>query len=227
MMHEGHRNRVRKKFLETGIDSFEDHEVLELILFYAIPRKNTNEIAHKLLETFGSIPAILDAPIGHLKKVPGMGDSAATFIKLLTAVSRLYLEKQYENLSAPLNEFEAKRKLVAKFVGRNEEAMAMILFDAKGKIVYDGIVSHGSINAVDVYMRKMLELIIFYNASSVLIAHNHPSGLAVPSVNDTEVTKKMSTMFSSIGVDFIDHIVVADGDYVSMKECKIPGIFNN
>lgn len=218
-MHEGHRNRLRDKFLHGGIDGFEDHEVLELLLFYAIPRKNTNNIAHKLLQKFGSLDAVFDSPINLLKTVEGVGESAAIFIKIISNITRLYVERKYVNCKNVLSVQEMNDKLMMKFIGRQEETVAIMLLDAKGKILYEGIVNKGTVNTVDIYMRKIIELIVLYSASAIILAHNHPSGVAVPSRDDIETTTSINNILKSMKVHLIDHIVVADGDYVSMKDC--------
>lgn len=218
-MHEGHRMRLKDKFLLGGIDGFEDHEVLELLLFYAIPRKNTNEIAHKLLEKFGSLDAVFDSPINLLRTVDGVGDSAAIFIKIISNITRLYIERKYVSGKKALKFDEMNNKLMMKFIGRQEETVVVMLLDAKGKILYDGIVNKGTVNAVDLYMRRIIELVVLYNASAIILAHNHPSGVAVPSRDDIETTKAINNILKSMKVNLLDHIIVADGDYVSMRDC--------
>lgn len=223
-IHDGHRERLRKKFLSSGIDSFEDHEILELVLFYIIPRKNTNQIAHALLRDFGSISAIFDAPISRLKEADGIGEKTAVFIKLIGNLSRLYFEKKYNSTDQVLSAQEINYRMIRKFIGRNEEALAMMLFDAKGKVVFEGIVNQGSINGVELYIRKMIELVTLYNASSMVIAHNHPSGVALPSCDDVASTEKIYNLFSIMQVKVLDHIIVADNDCVSLRQAA-PEIF--
>ena len=206
--HGGHRERLRKKFLLGDVDSFEDHEILELALFYAIPRKNTNEIAHNLLGKFGSIAAALDAPINVLKEVPGIGESSAIFIKLLRSLTRLYHEQKYTSDKKCPSMEEINELLVRKFIGRNEEAVAMVLLDSKGKTLFDGVINKGSVNGVDLYVRKMIELVTLYNASSLVMAHNHPSGIAVPSPDDLKSTEKIHDLFRAMSVSLLDHIIV-------------------
>lgn len=218
-MHEGHRTRLKDKFLLGGIDNFEDHEVLELLLFYAIPRKNTNAIAHRLLQKFGSLDAVFDSPLSLLKTVEGVGESTAIFIKIISNITRLYVERKYANSKNALSLEEMKDKLMMKFIGRQEETVAIMLLDAKGKILYEGIVNKGTVNAVDIYMRKIIELIVLYSASSIILAHNHPSGIAVPSNDDVRTTVAINNILKSMKVNLLDHIVVADSDYVSMRDC--------
>ncbi len=106
-----------------------------------------------------------------------------------------------------------------------EETVAIALLDAKGKVIYEGIINKGTVNAVDIYARKIIELIVLYNASSVILAHNHPSGFAIPSVDDIESTAKLNKIFTGMRVNFLDHIIVADGDYVSLRECGVEDVF--
>ncbi len=225
-MHEGHRQRIRKKFISHGLDNFEDHEVLELMLFYAVPRKDTNEIAHRLLNTFGSIPAIFDAPINLLKEVEGIGESVAIFVKLIPELTRLYSERKFSTVNHSMELKSLCDKLSLKFIGRTIEAVAVMLFDAKGKIIYDGIVNKGSVNAVEMYSRKIIELVVLYNACSIILAHNHPSGVAVPSQADVESTRHLSRVLRNMRVTLLDHIIVADDDYVSMRDCGLDEVFN-
>lgn len=222
--HAGHRERLRKKFLLGDIDSFEDHEILELALFYAIPRKNTNEISHNLLNKFGSIPAIFDAPVNALKEVEGMGESSALFIKLICSLTRIYHERKYNSDKRCLSMEEINDILVRKFIGRSEEAVAIVLMDAKGKILFDGVINKGSVNGVDLYVRKMIELVTLYRASSLVMAHNHPSGIAVPSPDDLKSTEKIYDLFRTMSVSLLDHIIVADEDYISLRQ-TFPELF--
>lgn len=222
--HGGHRERLRKKFLLGDIDALEDHEILELALFYAIPRKNTNELAHELLSKFGSIPAVFDAPMNALKEVKGIGESAAIFIKLMRSLTRLYHEQKYNSDKKCLSMEEINKLLVRKFIGRNEEAVAVALLDAKGKILFDGVINKGSVNGVDLYVRKMIELVTLYNASSLVMAHNHPSGIAVPSPDDLKSTEKIYDLFHAMSVALLDHIIVADDDYISLRQ-TFPELF--
>lgn len=224
-MHDGHRSRIRKKFILNGLDNFEDHEILELALFYAIPRKNTNVIAHELLEKFGTVDAIFDAPLNMLKEIEGIGESAAIFIKMISGLARVYMERKFKSNEKATDMSDINNKITLKFIGRMEELVVLVLLDAKGKVIYDGVVNKGTVNAVDIYARKIIELIVLYNASSVILAHNHPSGFAVPSVEDVESTAKLNKVLCSMNVNLLDHIIVADGDYVSLRECGIKDVF--
>lgn len=226
-MHSGHRERVRQKFKKYGTDYFEPHEILELALFYVVRRKDTNAIAHDLIRKFGSISAVFDASEKHLKEIEGISESVATFIKLIPHLSRIYSEDKFMKSKKPLTRQECLDKLSLKFLGRLEEVVAIMLFDAKNKIVFEGIINKGSVNSVGIYVRKILELITNYNAVSIILAHNHPSGIALPSSDDIKATNMVNSLLSGMQVRLIDHIIVADDDYVSMYDCKISDAFEN
>ena len=217
-MHENHRKRVRKRFIDYGIESLEPHEILELILFWSIPRRDTNVIAHKLINKFGSISAVFDAPYKMLLEVDGLGTNSAILLKLIPSLARVYQEDKYL-IDKKVPDLESCcDKLVLKFLGRTDEAVAIMLFDSKGKPIFDGIINTGSVSAVEIYSRRIIELISSYSAASIILAHNHPSGIALPSKEDIISTDKLSLVLKSMGVIFIDHIIVADGDYVSMRQ---------
>ena len=220
--HSGHRQRLKKKFIENGFDVFEPHEALEMYLFYAIPRKDTNPLAHRLLDRYMNIGGVCDAPIDELESEFGLSESAAVFLKMLPEMSRLYNESKisddnvidYENLG---------EKFKAKFIGRTSEAVALMLGDAKGKMLYFNIISKGSINSSDMPIRKIVDLALRHNAKTAFLAHNHPSGTALPSQNDLATTRVIRETLLSIGVDLIDHYIVTDEDFVSLRESGMAG----
>lgn len=215
-IHSGHRQRMRSKFLQSGLDGFEVHESLELLLYYAVPRKDTNPLSHKLIDRFGSLSAVLDAPIDALKEC-GLSENAAILLKLIPQISRIYLDDKFDPGKA-VDIDKVGDKLLHKFVGRDYEAVVLLLMDAKRKEVYCGVISKGSVNSCDLYIRKIIETAMIYNASYAVLSHNHPSGLALPSMADIESTKTVSSALKLVGIRLLDHIVVADDDYVSMYQ---------
>lgn len=215
--HNGHRDRLRKKFLDNSFDSLEIHEVLELMLYYAIPRKDTNPIAHRLIDSFGSISAVFDAPIDKLKE-QGISENCAIYLKLMPQICRIYMEDKHNNADKIIDIDNIGEKLKHKFVGRDYEAVVLLLLDSKHKEVFCGVISKGSVSACEVYVRKIIELAVQYNAKFAVLSHNHPSGVALPSNADIATTKKVYQALRLIDVVLIDHIIVADDDYVSLKE---------
>lgn len=215
--HIGHRDRLRKKFLDNSFDGLEMHEILELMLYYAIPRKDTNPIAHQLIDSFGSISAVFDAPIDKLKE-QGISENCAIYLKLIPQICRLYMDDKHNNTDKIIDVENAGEKLKHKFVGRDYEAVVLLLLDSKHKEVFCGVVSKGSVSACEVYVRKIIELAVMYNAKFAVLAHNHPSGLALPSNDDIYTTGKVFKALKLIQVALIDHVIVADDDYVSLRE---------
>ena len=217
-IHDGHRQRLKQRFLEEGLDNFTDIQVLELLLFYCIPRQDTNPIAHRLLDHFGSLSQVLEASPQQLQKVPGIGGNAATFLSLITEVGRYYQVDRC-NRETVLREMEdCARYLLPFFFGRTVETVYLLCLDAKGKVLGCKEVGQGSVNSAGISVRKIVELALDTNASMVVLAHNHPSGVAVPSHEDVLTTQRIAAALNAVEVQILDHLVVADGDYVSIRQ---------
>ena len=217
-IHDGHRQRLRQRFLEEGLDHFDEIQVLELLLFYCIPRKNTNEIAHALLERFGSVAQVMEAPVAELRKVNGMGENAAVFLALVNAFGRYYQVNRATNMELLSDIEKCGAYLLPKFIGRRNETVFLLCLDAKCKVLSCREVGEGSVNSAAVPIRRIVEMALGVNATSVVLAHNHPSGLAVPSGEDVQTTKHLAMALRSVEIELVDHIVVADGDFVSMVQ---------
>lgn len=224
-VHEGHRARVRKKFLLDGLDGFETHEALEFLLFYCVHMKNTSELAHKLLDAFGSLSAVFDAPYDALRNF-GLSETQAAFLKLIPDISRLYIEDKHNNPDKVIDYDTIGDNILRKFIGRENENVLLLLLDAKGKEVFCGIVAKGSLNNTNLPVRKIVDFSLRYNAKSAIIAHNHPSGVALPSRDDLDATSNIKNALELIGVRLIDHYIVADNDCVSLAQSGIaPALF--
>lgn len=218
-VHDGHRDRVRDKFLHSGLEVFEEHQILELLLFYGIPRKDTNEIAHKLINTYGSFSSVFDAPIETLEDC-GLSKSASVLIKLIPQVCRKYMDDKYENKDKIITSENIAERLMPKFIGLDEENVVLMLLDAKSKELYCGVISQGSVNASEIYTRKVVQLAVKYHSTSAIISHNHPSGIALPSLEDIKSTINLKKALSAVGVRLVDHIIVADTDYISLAQSE-------
>jgi DNA repair protein RadC len=217
-IHDGHRQRLKERFLREGLDNFEQHQVLELLLFYCVPRRDTNPIAHALLERFGSVAQVLEAPAAELMKVPGIGENAATFLTLINDVGRYY---QVNRASVPviLNTVEqCGDYLVPRFYNRRNETVFLLCLDAKCKVLCCKEVGEGSVNSAAIPIRRVVEMALGANATSVVLAHNHPSGLALPSDEDVCTTRRVALALHAVDIPLVDHIVVADDDFVSMVQ---------
>lgn len=221
-MHKGHRERLKRRFLEEGLDNFTDVQVLELLLFYAIPLKDTNPLAHALLAHFGSLSRVLEADVTELKKVPGISDHSATLLALVTELCRYYQVDSAQRVEI-LDSLEACGEyLVPRFFGRTRETVFVLCLDAKCKVICCKELGEGSVNAASISIRKVVETALACNASSVILAHNHPSGVALPSDEDILTSRRIYAALSAVDVTLADHIVVAEGDYVSMAQSNCP-----
>lgn len=216
-IHDGHRGKMRRRFQETGLVGFADHEALELLLFYAIPRRDTNAMAHALLERYGSLEAVLNAPAEDLQKVNGMGEGAAVLVRLVPALAER--SRMQERGPVILSSTErAGDYLLRRFEGKKHEAVYQLCLDRKGKLLVAKLLTEGDVNGADLNIRRLVENALLANASAVILSHNHPSGVALPSGEDFTTTDRVRTALESVGVELVDHIIVADGDFVSMRD---------
>ena len=221
-IHENHRLRVKNRFELNGLDTFEQHQVLELLLFYVIPRRDTNEVAHKLIDRFGSFAAVLDAPMKELEKVDGVGHSVALFLKLVRDTNRYYQNNYKAGKDVILSNLDSCREyMIHCFDGLKVETVYMLGLDAKCKMLFCREVGRGSVNATQISVRKIVEMALTENATSVVLAHNHPSGLAIPSNEDIQTTYHIAKALRAIDVILLDHIVVSESDCVSMNSSKL------
>lgn len=218
-IHDGHREKMRRRFLSGGLEQFADHEALELLLYYAIPRRDTNPIAHALMDRYGSLSAVLAAPVEDLQKVEGIGESAAILLKLvprLCAKARLADADRQELVLNTAS--RAGAYLLERFYGEQNEVIYQLCLDRKGKLLACKKLGEGNIASAALDVRKLVENAILNSASSVVLAHNHPSGIASPSGEDYAATDRARAALETIGVSLADHIIVADGDFVSLAE---------
>lgn len=226
-LHSGHRERVKNRFLKDGLDSFQAHSVLELLLYYAIPLKDTNLIAHRLLQKFGSLSGTFDAPFEELLKVEGIGKSAATLVKLIPQLCRRYQEDIDRDKVVIYSYGEAGKRLINKFIGRQNEVVILMLLDSKTRILYCDIVEEGTVNSANVYIKKIVRLSVQYDASYAILSHNHPSGSCLPSKQDLSTTRWVYEALDTVEVRLIDHIIVSGNDYLSIAQSKLmPELFN-
>ena len=216
--YDGHRARLRQRFLTNGQDALPDHEVLELLLFYAIPRKDTNPLSRRLLNHFGSISAVLEAPLEELQAIDGVSENAAILLHLMTPLSRRYQLSRSDKGICLSSTNACGEYLLPYFFGAQEELVYMLCLDAKCKVLTCRLLQTGSVNAASISLRKAAEIAMACKASSVVLAHNHTSGLALPSKADIETTILMKNALEPLGILLVDHIIVADNDFVSMAD---------
>lgn len=220
--HEGHRDRLKNRFLSEGLEHFEPHTVLELLLYYSIPRRDTNELAHRLLNHFGSLVGVLNASPEELMSVEGITQNSAVHLHLIAALARRYYA---EALSAPPADAKMPDKmrylgdkLIACCAGLTEEQLFVICLDNSLRELCFECVSSGTPDSIQMLTRQIVELAIKFHAPSVIIAHNHPGGIAIPSRADIASTLALKKSLSAISITLLDHFVVAGDDYVSMAQ---------
>ena len=216
--HEGHRERLKERFRKEGLDHFTEIQALELMLFYTIPRRDTNPIAHALLETFGSFSQVVEAPVEELMKVKGVGQSTAQFLAMVPQLGRYYQKNRDSQAKYLYDIDQCARYLLPFFFGRRSETVFLLCLDAKCKMLCCRELGDGDANSAGLSVRKVVETALGVNSSSVVLAHNHPSGLAIPSAEDVLTTRQLAMALQAVDVQLVDHIIVADGDYVSMAQ---------
>lgn len=217
-VHAGHRQRLKEQFVRHGLDPINDVNVLELLLYYAIPRKDTNPVAHRLIDTFGSLAGVLDAPLEMLVTRGGVSQNTALLLKLVPEVSRRQQisrmkERRYMDTTQKCAEY-----MLPFFYGATVELVYLLALDAKCMVLDCVKISTGEVNSASLSPRSVVERALGLKATSVVLAHNHPSGIAVPSEEDINVTQRIQQALNLVGVYLADHVVVAGDDYVSMMD---------
>ena len=220
-MHSGHRARMKARYLEQGLDALADHEALELLLYYAIPRADVNPLAHRLIDRFGSFSAVLEADVQELKQVEGMGESTALLIRLMRDLNRRFLIEKAQGDGRPvLAETEAAgRFFLPYFHGLMEEQVYVAFLDDRFRLLKCRRMFDGGVNSAPVNVRKLVEAAIQYKATNLILAHNHPAGQALPSVEDRDTTRKLAAALQALSLQLADHIIVAGEEFLSMAEC--------
>ncbi|MEF9852500.1 MAG: DNA repair protein RadC [Hydrogenoanaerobacterium sp.] len=216
--HAGHRKRLRERFIKNGLDNFEKHNVLELLLFNSVPRQDTNELAHRLMEEFGSLSGVFDAPVEELMKLDGIGENSAVLIKLIPAISKVYLDDKNTIGTLVRSTDESINFLLPKFIGETTELIYLLCLDNKSKVLGCPLMCRGDISSVNFTPRSVVEAAIKLGATSVILAHNHPRGLALPSKDDINTTNQLITTLTSVNIRFLDHIIVAGDEAVSLAD---------
>ena len=218
--HTGHRERMKAEFLARGLEGWPDHRVLELLLFYTIPQGDVNDLAHELVERFGSLAGVLDASVEELKKVKGVGDHTAVFLRMLPAVLGRY-QGARTRLSAIINSpEEAYAWLEPYFFGARNEMVYVLCVDCKRQVLGVRKVAEGSTELAEVNTRRIAAEAIDLRAAQIYVAHNHVSNLAIPSQADWLTTDTLRGALRPIGIELIDHLVFVDGDMVSLKDSE-------
>lgn len=224
-VHEGHRERLKATFSEHGLDSFNELNALELLLFYAIPRKDTNPVAHALLDKFGSLSAVFDASMRELLEVPGIGESAAGLIRLIPQIFKKSQIGRAEEIKQIRNSSDAGKYLLPRFMNERDEVVMALLLDAKKSAICCLEMGRGVVNTVDTSVRRIVEAALKNKASSVILAHNHPDGIALPSREDDYFTKSLYKALEIVGIRLSDHLIVSGDEFVSMADSGVMNLY--
>ena len=221
-IHDGHRERVKQEFLKNGFnENTPPHKILEMLLFYGIARKDTNEIAHDLINRFGSVSGVFEAPVEELVKVNGVSLHTASLLKLMIPIIRCYVSEKNEKTINYTNTDDVCDFLLKQYISYTKEVFSVVSFGGNGRMLGFDVLGEGNVSEVNISIREVVETVLKRNAVCAVIAHNHPNGVAVPSNEDVAVTQNIKSALRHINVNLVDHIVIADDDYVSMAQSRL------
>ncbi len=220
-LHKGHRARLKAEFMARGLTGMPDHKALELMLCFAIPQGDVNPLAHRLMDTFGTLSGVFNATPEQLMAVKGVGEHAACLIKLITALGGRYQADRSCAGSILESTEQLGEYLAPEFFGQRNEITVVLCMDAKNKAILCRTLAEGSADSTPVDLRKILELALACNASQVVLAHNHISNIAMPSSEDIMATQLVSSILDPIDIRLRDHLIFASDDYVSLRDSGI------
>lgn len=216
--HMGHRARMKQRYLEHGLDSMADHEVLEMLLFFALPYKDTNGLAHELLNKFGSLSNVLEADSYALQSVKGIGANASLLLNFIPKLAGRYYQDRWRELPTLADGDDLLEYIKTLFVGRSLETFFMLCMNAKGQMKSCIKLAEGTVGEVVVYTPQVVESALQQKCSYVIFAHNHPGGNTKPSRADVEMTRSCYNALNMVGIKLIDHIIVCGTNVVSMSK---------
>jgi len=224
-VHDGHRERLRRSYLEHGLMSMNDINALELLLFYALPRRDTNVLAHQLLERFGSLDGVFSASIEELCELEGIGETAAALITLIPEIMKKSRLSRSREIRQIRSSEDAGEYLLPYFMNETDEVVYLLCLDSKRAVICCAEMGRGVVNSVDANIRRLVEKALKVRACSVIIAHNHPNGIAIPSREDDIFTCALYNAMETVGIRLVDHIIVADEDYISVADSGMMSLY--
>lgn len=215
----GHRQRLRARFAESGFKGFHDYEILELMLFYAIPQKDTKPLAKRLIQAFGSLSSVLDAATEDLAKVEGCGASISIYLQAMRSLFAAYGEDAIRQDGG--NRLTTMSGLVeylrAAIGNRQNEVLYAVFLDAKNEVLATKELSEGTISQAAAYPRRIVEEALKCKATSLILSHNHPSGIAEPSEDDQRITEEIKNALALVEISLQEHVILAGGDNYSFR----------
>jgi DNA repair protein RadC len=215
---EGHRARLRERFLTSGLDGFQDYEVIELLLTLATPRKDCKDAAKAALKKFKTLQAVLEAPVSELCEVDGIGPTNVFGVKLIGAACERYLEKRLIRKDPVNNSQQLFEYLYQRLRDKQQEHFVVIFLDSKNCIITTDILSRGTVNASSVYPREVIRAALQHNAAALIFAHNHPSGDPQPSSEDIAITRQLLFAGNVMGIAVHEHLIIGDNRYFSFAD---------
>ncbi|MCL2213153.1 MAG: hypothetical protein FWB93_04915 [Oscillospiraceae bacterium] len=219
-IHIRHRERLRRRFMRRGLADFDDHIVLELLLFYAIPRADTNPVGHRLISHFGSLSAVFDASYEELLKIDGIGPRSAELIKLIPNLAARYREDKFTLSKDTMfdDHVAIGDYLTAQYMTDTRERIVLLLFDNAMRLLKTIELDKGSVNSAMIDLRKFVDFIVTANAAACAIAHNHPNGTLIPSEDDLYTTRHIRRLCDQINVRLVEHFLVAEDKWIGLVE---------
>lgn len=217
-VHKDHRARMRKKFREHGFDGFADHEILEMLLYYSVPRRNTNPLAHKILDKYRTLANVFDASPEELMRETGISEVTATLLSMVPKLSKVYETSKWNRMDCLSDVETLGQYAISLFKDKLNEEFALICLDSNRRVHWSGIIVKGTIDRTEAYPRVVVNEALKHNAVNVVLAHNHPGGTLAPSVADKETTDTLARVLKGIGINVLDHIIVSGNRYFSMQE---------
>lgn len=219
-MHKGHRQRLLKKYLENGIHSLEEHEVLEVLLFFAFSRCNTNEISHSLINKFGSISNVINTPVDEIKQIKGVGETSAVLLRFLgDFVDAYHINKDF---AVKLDNIDDVISFCGEcFPNGDTESCHFIMLDKRKYLTACMNMTECEFSSVSIDLRSVLMKAFNVNASFMIFVHNHPNGPAAASNSDVKATRDIANTLNSLGISVIDHIIIGSDGYFSMRRSNI------
>lgn len=214
----GHRSRLLQRYNTAGVESLHLHEIVELLLTYAIPRKDTKQIAHRLISRFKTVGSLINASEDELVKVSGITNRSATLFQLLRDIMAICLKERYEKQDIITHRRDVEEYLRFYFGQRRDEYVAAIFLDNSNHILNTEIVAEGTVNQCAVYPRIVIERALRCSAASMIIAHNHPGGGLTPSEADWLITERMFTIGRMLELPLIDHIIISHHKVISLRD---------
>lgn len=216
---EGHRDRLRKKYLQGGYSAFHEYEILEMFLTYAIPRRDTKPIAKELLERFGDLDGVVSATLDELSQVSGIKENSAIFLKLLGDLSKNLYKGEMKRESVQLKDKSSLLRYLRSEIGfSNREEFRVIFLNNYNMLVGSETLFVGTIDKSAVYPREIVEKVLQYRAKGIIFAHNHPSGNLRPSKQDIAITEHMQEVLEMLDIKLLEHIIITKGGYFSFLE---------